>query len=304
MNNLVPSAIILLLFFMWSCTEKETIVVPDNTPPIVNNVPTVKIENYVNRLFIDLLGREPLDAEMDAEVEILKNADLTIESRKDLIIKLQTDTSWIVGDTSYKRAYFQHLYDLSKVRCLEGASDGRIRQDRNLALNGAYRDSIDGNWTGYYRNLERAALYQGALDCRRELFEETIRYHDCFSRMINNGIYDLINMNSFNFVNATFDNLLWRFPSNAEFTAGFDMVEFNIPTMIFGQQGENKEDYIEIITNSREMFEGLIIWAYQQILARNPTTEETTVFIERMYNERKIQYVQQEIMVSNEYANF
>ena len=26
-------------------------------------------------------------------------------------------------------------------------------------------------------------------------------------------------MNSFNFVNATFDNLFWRFPTNAEFDA-------------------------------------------------------------------------------------
>ena len=108
--------------FLLSCKE-ETIVITDNQPPVVNNIPAIKIENYVNRLFIDLLGREPLDTEMASEVATLRAGDLSTSVRENLIVKLQTNTDFVEGDTSYQRAYHQHLYNLAKVRCLEGASE-------------------------------------------------------------------------------------------------------------------------------------------------------------------------------------
>ena len=55
---------ILILLIAISC-QKETIHVPDNDAPIINNVPAIKIENYINRVFIDLIGREPFDAEIE-----------------------------------------------------------------------------------------------------------------------------------------------------------------------------------------------------------------------------------------------
>ena len=41
----------------------------DNNPPYYNEVSDVLINNYINRIYIDLIGREPLDAEMEPEIK-------------------------------------------------------------------------------------------------------------------------------------------------------------------------------------------------------------------------------------------
>lgn len=267
--------------------KKETVTLTDNQPPIINNVPAIKIENYVNRIFIDLLGREPLDSEMSTEVALLRAADLSIDAREILIEKLQTDTSFIEGDTSYQRAYYQHIYDLAKTRCLEGASEAEI--ELFLSTAELTEDSI--------RLLQVYAS-------RTDLQLGNITIEEMFGRMIYNKVYDEINMNTTNFVNATFDNLLWRFPTDAEFLAGFNMVEFYLEQEFFGQLGSNRQDYVDIFINTREMFEGLIIWVYQQTLQRFPTTEETFVLLEDFYTKRDIRAIQKSVMITDEYANF
>jgi hypothetical protein len=289
MHQLSPGKGVWILFLalaLGACT-KETIIVGDNEPPIINNVPAIKIENYVNRIFIDLLGREPLDEEMEAEAQALRDAALSTDAREALLLKLQTDESFIEGDTSYQRAYHQHLYNLAKVRCIEGASDALLWQERNMA-----------------QTLEDSMRLEAVIDSRIELQEGVITIEEMFGRMIYNNIYDQINMNTFNFVQASFDNLYWRYPTQAEFDAGFNMVEFEETVTFLGETGSSRDDYVEIITENQEMFEGLIIWVYQQLLSRRPTTEETAELLNDFYQHRDIRIIQRHIMVTDEYANF
>lgn len=269
------------------CLEcsKNTIIVSENTPPSINNVPSIKIENYVNRIFIDLIGREPLDQEMDEAVEALRTNELSIESRLTLIEQLQNSEIKIEGDTSYKRAYFRQLYIKAKIHLLEGAADATIR-------------GFSGD------EGEAAARLKAVVEGRQELEEGIITINELFGRMVHNAVYDQINMNSFNFVNATFDNLFWRFPTNEEFRAGFDMVDSNTPATLLGKSGQSKADYVHILSNSREIFEGLIIWVYQQLLARRPTTEETATLLLDFIDSKDIRKVEQAVMITNEYANF
>ena len=270
-----------------SC-KKETITIDDNDAPSINYVPQIRIESYVNRVFIDLIGREPLDTELSQEVATLKAAQLSEEARTALITRLQTSTDFIEGDTSYIRAYHQHLYNQAKIRCLEGVSDQLVEEKLG--------DNAD--------NEEEAMRLLNVLNAREDMQNGLIYFNGMFGRLVSNAIYDEINMNSFNFVNATFDNLFWRFPTNAEFDAGFDMVEYNSSANLFGQSGQNKEDYVNIIINSSEMYEGMIIWAYRQLLSRPPTTEETAVLLDDFFINKRIEAVQLHIMSSDEYANF
>lgn len=277
--------VILCFLFLMSCKE-ETIIVPDNNPPIVSAVPLVKIENYINRVFIDLIGREPIDNEMSNEVAALRTADLSEQARLDLIQKLQTSTDFIEGDTSYQRAYYQYLYNVGKIRLLEGASDAKIAERIE-------NDNSEGD-------LRLIAV----LNSRKDLLDGSINVEGMFQRMIHNRIYDDINMNSFNFVNATFDNLYWRFPTDTEFNAAYNMVEFNMNQNFLGTQGANKTDYVNIIATNKEMSEGIIIWVYQTLLARRPTTEETAVLLDDFFVHKDIRLIQQAVMVKDEYANF
>lgn len=276
----------MILFSFLSC-KKETVILDDNIPPIVNNIPIVKIENYVNRIFIDLLGREPLDGELEAETLALRDANLVRDARQVLIQKLQTSTDFIEGDTSYLHAYHQHLYSLAKGRCLEGASDADI----NDVIGGSNDEEV----------IEKLVLVKKS---KSDLQTGTISIEKMFGRMINNAVYDDINMNTFNLVRASFDNLLWRYPTNFEFQAGFNMVDFETEEMLFGQAGSSREDYTEILINSREMFEGLVIWAYRQLLARDPSTVETVTLLDDFYADKDFTKIQLTIMVTDEYAGF
>ena len=273
---------------MSACTQSETILVPDNDPPIVNNVPAIKIENYVNRVFIDLLGREPLDIEMAAEAAALREADLSVAARTALIEKLQTDTEPISGDSTYQIAYHQQFYNLAKVHCLEGVSDYTI----NTQFLANADDSLE------------ILLLQNLLDSREAFRLGQIDLEEFFGRMIHNNVYDQINMNTFNFVNASFDNLYWRYPTNAEFDAGFQMVEYGSEENFLGQTGTDKFDYIDIITGNLEFYEGLIILVYQQLLGRRPETHETAALLSDFANHKDIRLIQRTVMITDEYAGF
>ena len=81
----------IFLFFavLFVGCKKETIIIDGNNPPFYDKVPTIKIQNYVNRIFIDLIGREPLDSEMDENVDYLRKNNLSKDSRSVIIKKLK-----------------------------------------------------------------------------------------------------------------------------------------------------------------------------------------------------------------------
>jgi len=122
--------------------------------------------------------------------------------------------------------------------------------------------------------------------------------------MIDNGIYDIINMNTFNFVRATFDQLVWRLPTAQEFDHSFNMIQFNQTEELFGLLGSDKNDYVRILTESNEMYEGMLIWCYQVFLSRPPTPGEVVTLLPVYIQSRDINWVIAQILVTDEYANF
>jgi hypothetical protein len=193
---------------------------------------------------------------------------------------------------------------LAKVRCLEGAADDDIQLQINNLKTGALHDSLEGNWDGYYQKQNNIRRNQNALASRQALYNDLISYHQVYGFMIDNGIYDLINMNSFNFIRATFDQLLWRLPIEQEFDNSFSMIEFNQTATLFGSLGSNKNEYVTILTESNEMLEGMVIWCYQVLLSRPPTAGEIVTLLPVYFSTKDINWVITQILVTDEYANF
>lgn len=295
---------------LFAACEKDPAFVPDNEPPNPDNVPTVLIENYVNRMFIDMIGREPLNDEMDSVVAFLKENDLKVEAREAVIERLQTDTSFIDGDTSYRYAYYQRFYDVSKSRIIEGESDAELYEAIDILARTFLADSLDGDTVpaGNYVSSAVAELeiekLEDVLFIKRQYRGDSIEVDEIFRRLCNNQVYDEINMNTFNFIRATFDNLFYRFPTDAEFAAAWEMCEKNHSANLLGVNGQTKGDFLKIISESREFYEGMIIWAHLNLLARFPTSEETSTMMQEFYTDHDFQKVQKKIMVTNEYANF
>lgn len=299
----------IFLFCIVLCTlgscKKDGEIIPDNDAPYYDGIPTVVIENYINRLFIDLIGREPLDTEMASELAALKDAELSVSARGVLINKLQTDTTFVQGDSSYKHAYYIRFYELSKARMLEGASDDQINSEFiNIISNDVYADSINGDSFNMEIGKQKIRLLEDVIAIPYDYRMGDIEIKEVCARLLNNEVYDEINMNTFNFLRASFNDLFFRFPTQSEFDKGYDMIEYESPEILFGVSGQNKGDYISIMVNSEEFYEGMIRWMYQTLLVREPTTTEVYNHMTSFYVDHDVQKVQRVILQTDEYANF
>lgn len=295
--------VFLLFLGLVSCKKEET-VFEDNEIPPYSGVPTVLVQNYVNRTFIDLIGREPTDLEMEAETAYLEENNLSVEARTQLINKLMTDQTFIEGDSSYYHAYFYKIYEDSKARFVEGASDAELNQRYGIIRNGAVIDSLNGDMQAYAQKMLEAGKLLAVIDSRIEYREGLIDLLEMCRRMTDNAIYDEINMGSFNFVNATFDDLYYRFPTQAEFEAGFEIIENNTAQVLFGQVASNEFEYMQVLLNNSECAEGVVIWATNSLLSRDPTSQEAFNYGNTFQTTGDLQQVQRSIMISDEYAGF
>ncbi|MFZ9431991.1 MAG: hypothetical protein ACO27G_08065, partial [Bacteroidia bacterium] len=223
------------VLYLSSCTETENIEVKDNQPPNYKGVSTLRIENYVQRMFIDLLGREATDAERISFTNQLKLAELHDSCRQRLASLLMFDTTYRSGDSSYRHAFAQRIYDISKARFLEGASDPSIAQfigNLDFAITIA---RLNGDSIGVYRYTDAKNKYFDVLNSRFVFRKRIKDYRNICAVMMNNSIYDGINMNSFNYINAVFDNCLLRKPTQDEFDRSYTIIEKNAPAAIFSR---------------------------------------------------------------------
>ncbi len=294
---------IIVVFFMFSC-KKEKEVFEDNTIPEYSGIATIAVENYVNRLFIDLLGREPLDTEMSLEVFALESVGLSHASRELLVSKLQTNNDSLPGDSSYFKAYNRKFYEDTKARLLEGISDGNLIDEYNLKINMATNDSLNGNLVAYELNFAAAQRILAVVNSQYQYREGLISIEDMYASMILSDIYDQINMNTFNFINACFDDLYYRFPTQAEFDNSFPIIENNEPGQILGEVAQNKDEYVTILVEDAEFREGLVRWAYQSLLSREPSSSERFESINDLAAGENAAHLQKEILITDEYAGF
>src|SRR5688500_18237739 len=99
-NILLVPVLFLLCVVAFSSCKKERNFIDDNTPPDYSFVPTVLIENYVNRMYLDMLGRNALNGERDSALTRLKDNKLNAASRTAIIQLLQNDVTYRDGDSS------------------------------------------------------------------------------------------------------------------------------------------------------------------------------------------------------------
>ena len=299
--------ILVIITTVFSCKKEETI--PNNKPPYYDEISTMLIENYVNRIFIDLIGREPLDIEMEEEVQYLRDNDLQMEYRDSLITKLMTNTSLdtAIGDstTIYKVAYYHRTYDMCKARMIEGAANEYILQEISTLEQAILNDSLmGGNQQGIDQKRFEVNKLKKVISSEKEYMNGDIEINEVYARLLYNSVYDEINMNTFNFVNASFDDLFSRFPTAEEFDNGFNMIEKDEARLLFNLPGQNKGDYIEILTNSREFYEGMINWVYLSMLSRVPSTLEKGEIMETFFYDHDMQRLQKRVLMTDEYAHF
>ena len=289
---------------LFGCKTTENIQIANNQPSNYKGISTLKIENYVQRLFIDLMGREATDKERISFTMQLKEAELHDSCRNRLVNLLLLDTSYRAGDSSYRHAFAQRIYDISKTRFLEGASDPDIYRfigDLNFVIS---ISRLNGDSISVYRYMNMKSKYENVLNSRAKLLANSIDFRNMCAVMINNSIYDEINMNSFNYVNAVFDNCLLRKPTKNEFDRSYLIIEKNIPNQIFNLVAANKAEFCDAIVNSDAFHEAQIRWFYYVLLQREANTAEVSQLFFEFQKHHRIETVINFIVKSDEYAQF
>ncbi len=296
------SLLLLLLFLVgnYSCTKKEIIyenehieiVVDGNEPPPYSGITTVQIQGYVNRMYIDLIGREPTAAEREDATQYLKTHQLSDDAREDILHQLM-----ITND------YFKRFTTIYKSELLDGVTNLDI-QGRVALLNSLYDIAVNaGDLTLaqlYLREFDRMITLQNASSNYQN---GTISINDFFAALINNPIFDDINMGSENFVNACFEGLLKRLPTETELNAAVSMVD-GFSAQLLLTDGNGKTDFTNILTTVDEFYQGLTIDIYQLLLARLPNSQEMGTGTIELKTTKNYQMLQKKVMKTDEYAGF
>ncbi len=283
-----------------ACTEKETInniehtnvVIDDNTAPPYDEVTTVQIQNYINKMYIDLIGREPLQQELEDDTNLLKNNNISLASRIQLLDQLMSDT-----------LYFDRFFDIYSTAYLNGTTEQNILGQLYQYQSQKEQAEQAGNYAyAQYLQLEIDKLYN-LLTSSNDYENNEITVNEFMLRVSYNYFYDQINMGSENFVKACFENFLKRFPTNSELIASVSMVD-GFSSQLLLRDGSTKKEFVEIITTDPGFYEGLTIDIYQQLLARKPDSEEMNDATLFLLEDPDYQAIQQQVIVSSEYAGF
>ncbi len=287
--------LMLMMVFIFSC-KKETIVqnviIEDNTAPPYNEVTTVQIQNYVNKIYIDLLGREPLDVELTATTSDLKSNSLSDASREQLLTNLMSSEE-----------YYKRFYEIYQTSYLPGVTSGEL--DLTIYIFEVERDQAIQNGNNGLAQLYNAelALMYALRNARVDYQNGNITINEFMFILTRNSFYDEINMGTENFVLSCFENFLKRTPTDAELIESVNMVNGN-PALVFLQDGNNKVDFINILLGIPEFYQGLAIDIYNQLLVRNPSSQEMVDAIFMLDDTQDYQAVQRLVMKSDEYAGF
>ena len=275
-----------LLLIISSCTKIEDIIVGDNTLPPDYTIENTTIENYINKLYISTIGREPTEAEFTTDFNLLRNANLFQKSRE-----------IVIDGILNKSEYSFNLFTLESANILNSVDTAMINErissyQQFLLVTTNFLDSI------YVANeLERMLSFQNSLTA---FYLGTTTITELYRAMANNIFFDEINMGTENFVVAMFQHFLSRYPTDSELESAKDMVDDKNATLFF-ETGNGKNDFLDIFFTSNEYFTGQTNILFNRYLFRNPSSEESVNYSLDYINTGDYKSLQKRILSSEEF---
>ena len=258
LQPLLTSLAVMVLVFS-SCKKYEEEIVHGNTAPPDTTVDEVTIENYVTKVYISVLGREPDSSEKSFGVGLLRSENISMNSRNHFL-----DTVFVNPEFKDK------FYERARLDLLQGLDTAMISQYISIFQLLLSDSSNILLWSQYEMEMDRLLEMREIPD---SLAAGQISYIEVHRRCVNNLFYDQINMGSFNFVVSMFQNFLNRYPTNSEQMAGVNMVN-GASAILFLKAGQSKSDFITIFFSSEDYYEGQVRNLYSQYLFRDPSTIE------------------------------
>jgi hypothetical protein len=284
-RNYTLALFIGLLFL--SCNKTEEKIIGDNNPPADNTIPASLRINFINKVYISLIGREPETAEFNAADLTLRNSNFSSASRKTIVQEILNQDAFLDREFEIYRNDLMSGVDTAEISEL-------ITTFEFLLTNSTYMQQ----WP--LIEIEKARLIS-LRNVGSELKNGTISLIEMQRRCVDNFYFDQLNMGSLNFVIACFQNLLLRNPTQFEQTEGVKMLDgFN--GILFLQTGESKAQFQQIFFQSDDYFAGQIKLNYLRFMLRLPSSEEEVFYSSRLKSDGNIKTILIDLLSSDEYA--
>ena len=276
-----------------SCNKEN--VFTDNPIPPNNTISTLTVEQYVNRCFVDLLGRGATDDELSEFVSSLESDNFSVDARKSFLGTLQEDAG-------FQEQYHNKVFVDMKARYLDALNDDEILQEANFWLSQAIQANTLGDALAFELLMQEYNKTMTIRNMTTAWEDSPIDYPACAKAMMFNSLYDDLNMGTFNFIHASFDQNFYRNPTDQEYNQLYAPIEYNGPGIFFQQNVSNKSEMLEVLIGSTEFKEGLVRWFYRSYLIREPDATELTEGIAYWTAQNDFNDFIQKILSDNEYA--
>ncbi|HRH02843.1 MAG TPA: hypothetical protein PLN13_10905 [Bacteroidia bacterium] len=270
-----------------SCKKTEEVIIPNNTSPTDHTISELTKKNYINKVYISVLGREPSTAELNTDLAVLNSGNFSSNSRAvflDAVLNKQgySFRNWIIASNELLNAT-----DTSEIRMY-------IAIYTSLLSNTSFQNL----WPVIEIEIHKLQLMYNVPGALQADSLDIIGMH---KRCVFNYFYDQINMGTSNFVTATFQNFLNRYPTDAELENAINMVDgFN--ASLFLETGNSKSDFITIFFNSDNYFEGQVRALFIRYLFRAPNSAEMTDLSLKYKADKNYKLLQKRILLLDEYV--
>ena len=278
---------LILVIALAACTKTETNVVPNNVPPPDRTIDSSTIVIYLNKTYINMLGRKPVGTEQSAAMFTLRAHNFSVDDRKAFVQTLFSKPEY--NRTLLTNANNQYLNNTDSQQVA-----AQIWQFQYYITQSAYAQYIPAFTliVNHMDTLQNALnlMNSGHMDYRGMLRCITYNY-----------MYDMINMGTQNFVTSTFQNFLLRYPTASELSNGENMVN-GTTGVLFLSVGQSKDDYINIFFASDDFIQGQVQLIFQNYLFRKPTSAEFAFYSNIYKSTNDYKQLQLAVFSLNEYA--
>ncbi|MEQ1666323.1 MAG: hypothetical protein ABL927_13215 [Bdellovibrionales bacterium] len=275
------------VFLLNSCTKTELETITGNIAPPDTTIESNVYEDYVNKSYILVLGREPSVLEFQKAVDSLKIHGLDVPSRYSFL-----NSVFSLSDYKWRQVEKWRIQLLGSTDSSDVITQMAIF---DFFLNDSTYISV---WPALQMENDRLdSLYNASYD----YVAGTISIRQLQSHMLNNYFYDQINMGADNFVLSSFQHFLYRNPTMSELFGGVGMIGGS-NAVLFLQAGASKEDYLNIFFNSDDYFEGSVIRIFNDYLLRAPNSIEMSEAALKYKNTLNFESVQKDVLATDEFV--
>ena len=287
MKKLIHFFSISLLLFCLSCAKDDAVYIDGNQAPPDGTIENITKENYVNKLYISVLGRQATSTEFTDGLAILDKNNLSTANRTELVDIVLSDD-----------AYFHNEYRIIRGEVLNSLDTIEVPNYIQIYKNSLLKTNDQNQKDRLNEGLVKFYLMA---DIIPDLISGAINFNDVHYRCVFNPFYDQINMGTENFVVSMYQNFFYRYPTTSELLTSSNMVN-GVQTIMFFKVGQTKEDFINYFLGSDEYYEGQIRLAYLRFIFREPTDVEATSMAGLYKADLDYKAMQKRILISDEYV--